>query len=899
MPRASRVRIGEWLAAACLAAMLTGCGESGNRNSSGGSDVVPVDSVVDDLQGIVVLCNSPDSGIDEDTKTELVDSILAAQDAWRSEMPCAPQLQMDEFLEIAQEHYDPRVQMYERLYNLGRSVFRDMLLTRNWDCVGRDRLIDDEEARIANPVELLASDIGGFAAVFHFPEPSMQSVFVGPDGEEIFTDLRIPGLDLRNGQPGEPSIPSIKRLVAVPAGHTLELSSAIPHVAETLRLNLYPKQPEPIDQAGEVGDEVPDPEFFADRQFALDDDLYSTDRFYPAETVNVVSLGQLRDYHLYQVELFSGQYNPVRNTLRLFDRFSIEATFNDARDDTRSTPEEPAFVTEASFSPFESSGDLFLGAVLNSEAVKNSPPAPQFPGDIVPADAGEEFIILSHPDFRDAADALAAWKNEKGILTTVFDAGWGVADRETKEEIRKFLDDRYANSIVRPSYVLLLGDAEFIEPWYFVEQGGDPGDMIGTDWGYARQKPTNEIVFFTPQFAVGRIPVDTLDQAAVVVNKIITYEANPTDFESFYEEAALVGQFQCCRADVEKEGTSQRTYIEVLELVRHLLVTKGYEVQRIYTRTIDGGKANADPPVPPYTGDPTPRFIYSGAPLPEDIGPDSGFPGFGSASTIRGAFFEGRFLIVHRDHGSSTSWINPKFTTDDIDSLLNHDRTPVVFSINCTTGIFDNETSDQFSDSSVYFAERLLRKSNGGSVGIIGDSRVSPSWANSAFTRGLFDAIWPDFIPNFGGDKSFRRLGDILNHAKLYLWTQVGATGISGGTVINEMYLWHVIGDPTLEIWTSNPHNNDLPLAFAAEQHEGSLIVDYAINGATITAFQQIPLGAGTVDESHRFVPIGRGVVENGQAQIDHFRDPEREAPIRLSVSNPDSISVELIGATH
>lgn len=866
---------------------IVGCtGGSGEVAARGGA--TPVDSVVDDLQRIVVLCNSPDNGLDEETKDRLIGNIAAAEEAFLSGETCEPVPFLDAFLAELQRLHDGTNPTYERLYNLGRAVLRRMVIEGGWNCTGHKRLLDDGAARAEDPVDLVESDAAGLTALFHFWEPSVQTVFAGPADGQIFTEVKIPGLELRRGEPGAPSIPSIKRLIAVPIDHVLEVDTIVPHLAETIQMNLYPAQEEPVDQAGQVGDGVPDATFFADRPFVIDEDIYATDRRYPAAPFDVAPLGFARDYQLFQLEVYGGQYNPVSRTLELFDTVNVEVDF------VAESTEPPVFVTEASFSPFESGGDVFLGALLNKETVGGFPPAPQFPGDIIPANMGEEYLILTHPDFRDAADALAAWKNEKGILTNVFNAGAGVVGRATKEEIRAFLDFRYETSVVRPSYVLLLGDAEFIEPWYFVEQGGEPGDTIGSDWGYARKKPTNEIVFFTPQFALGRIPVDTPDEAMTVVNKIVDYEQNPPEDEDFYNDVSLAGQFQCCRTDVEADGTDQRTYIEVSEIVRHHLVTHGYNVQRIYTRTIDNGAPFADPPIPAYEGDPTPRFIYTGQALPADIGPDSGFSYFANTSKITSAFNSGRFLMLHRDHGSSTGWINPEFSTNDMGALFNGARLPVVYSINCTTGIFDNETSDQFDDSSVYFSEKLLRKSNGGAVGVIGDTRASPSWANSALTRGLFDATWPGLVPGFGPDKSFRRLGDILNHAKLYLWTQVGATGISVETVINEMYLWHVLGDPTMEIWTSDPHDTDLPLAFGAEQGEENIIVDYALDGATITALQETEAFSPEGVPIRASVPVGRAKVVGGRAVIEYFQTPVRGLPIQLSASFPNAVSVEL-----
>ena len=75
---------------------------------------------------------------------------------------------------------------------------------------------------------------------------------------------------------------------------------------------------------------------------------------------------------------------------------------------------------------------------------------------------GEELIIITHTSFRQAADKLAKWKNDKGILTSVFEVDGSV----TAGQIGAFVDQRYDQCIVRPSYLLLLGDAEFVPTFY-------------------------------------------------------------------------------------------------------------------------------------------------------------------------------------------------------------------------------------------------------------------------------------------------------------------------------------------------------------------------------------------------------------------------------------------------
>ena len=203
------------------------------------------------------------------------------------------------------------------------------------------------------------------------------------------------------------------------------------------------------------------------------------------------------------------------------------------------------------------------------------------------------------------------------------------------------------------------------------------------------------------------------------------------------------------------------------------------------------------------------------------------------------------------------------------------------YSVNCSSGRIDNEPSNGW-------AEAILRM-EGGAVGVIGDTRNSPTWENSALTRGLFDATWPSVLPSYGSNTRIRRLGDILNYAKLYLVSQIGVAQTAGS--INEsdamfdVRIYNVYGDPTMELWTSNPHAFVLPLNVITLTSASKIEVTYPISLTEITALQE-------------GIPIGRGVTDvSGKAQIDYFVTPipaspcnSRPAPLATS----DAISVPL-----
>jgi hypothetical protein len=186
--------------------------------------------------------------------------------------------------------------------------------------------------------------------------------------------------------------------------------------------------------------------------------------------------------------------------------------------------------------------------------------------------------------------------------------------------------------------------------------------------------------------------------------------------------------------------------------------------------------------------------------------------------------------------------------------------------------------------------EQLLMKSGGGMVGGLGDVRNSPTWANSALTRGFYDATWPNLAPGFGGATAQRRLGDILNHGKLYLLSQIGvaqpAGSVSSDAAIDELIMWHAYGDPTLEMWTDNPHRIVLPPLFELQVLEFGLRVKYAAEGAELTALQL--LGDGSVR------PIARAMVKGGAAEMSFFLPPDPKLPLLLSASQANAVSVLL-----
>lgn len=722
------------------------------------------------------------------------------------------------------------------------------------------------------------NDNKGFQGVFRFPEAHFQKI-IGPDKQE-FGKLYVPGIDQAGMAAGLPNVSIHTRLIAVPVGATLHLDKASTKVRQINSVLLAPAQPEGADVApAQSNDDDWKEDDLLDPPFAFDREAYASGKTFPEKPVEVHRLGVMRDLELWQVSVAAGQYDTAKNELRLFESVDLGLRFEGGKG---------YFRTERDLNPFNKQKTGIEGLVLNYEILDKF----ILPDSIQWICIGWEYLIITDPAFRTAADTLHDWKEAKGISTLVVETGTDAADAgTTATAIKAYIEKKYDDCLIRPSYVLLLGDAEHIPPWYnrtITWSDGDT-DTPGADLEYSLMDSSDIL----PDLALGRIPVDTLSDAETVVNKIVNYEQNPPNQHSFYTNMAFAAYFQCCRDSVANDGTAVRSFVETAEFVRDEMQSEGYNVERIYTSDDD---YHDNPSQSDYydasSRDITPDYYNNGTRLPSDLRKGSGFPWNGSTSDVIDAFNDGSFLILHRDHGSISRWGDPSFSTSNFGSLTNGNLTPVVYSVNCATGIFDNETRNPANDDNsyststggVYWAESLLRQDDG-AVGIIGDVRNSPTWANSALTRGLFDATWPGTAPE-GGSDSITRLGDILNYGKSYLWGQIGVAQTAGSISTNsatmDVILYHVYGDPTMEMWTKDPNKFWLIDILTIESIlEKSWLVRYPVNGATLTALQDGK-------------PIGRATVAEGKATVQFINPPEPDKPVQWSASLPGAVSVKL-----
>jgi len=514
----------------------------------------------------------------------------------------------------------------------------------------------------------------------------------------------------------------------------------------------------------------PYPEQDEEPPFVLEAAAYQVDEFLPTEIVELEGPYVIRGVEVVLIRFHPIQYNPAQRTLKIHSGLQVSISFAGGGD----------FADQRVRSPYF---EPLLSSLLLNYSALDTPHEPELGAGLSSA-TGCDFLIITVPAFVDQANLLAEWKIRRGIDTRVRTTN---QTGSTASAIKSYIQNAYDTWSPAPSFVLFLGDAEFIPTNYQTDhpQQQPEDSLIGTDLYYATVEGTD----YFPDISTGRISVDTASQAAYIVNRIITYERSPPDKASFYSTVALAAYFEDDDAPFTQED---RQWVRTSEEIASYLGSEGYNEQRIY---------NAEPDV-------TPLKYQNGDPLPSYLLRANGFPWNGSTAQIVSWVNSGTLILNHRDHGMRSMWVMPLFEVSHVQGLTNGKRLPVVFSMNCETGWFDNETDDPrhgTPSGEVTFAEAWQRNQNGGAAGVVAATRFTYGGYNDRLDEGLIDAIWPDFkscAPTSGpfANPDYQ-MGQVLDYAKLYMAT------FYGEGIYRQIHfeMFHYFGDPTMEIWTRRP----------------------------------------------------------------------------------------------
>ena len=575
--------------------------------------------------------------------------------------------------------------------------------------------------------------------------------------------------------PGEPDVPVRWDSFALPEGCASFTVSVLESACVDVPLRLSPaRAPQP------EGKESP----------AVVPDIAPYEGWFPREVVETGEVRVYRGRSVAEVGVYPVRYDWKNGVVRACSKIVYRVTFGEGG--LRSAP-------EGRIAP----DDSFLdNTTLNGNVGAAGYEMFRSAGDT--GSAGKDYLILSTPEFEEAVRRLADWKRTLGFgVHTRLRGDW--TPERTKSAVKEVY--RSAPSLY---YLLIVGDhddvpAEDMARTIVNNKGYAFDYRYVTDYYYGCVDGEGDVL---ADLYRGRLPVSTAMEAVTVVDKIIRYERNPVRDAAFYDMGLHCAYFEDCfpdGTDGPGDGIEDKRFTLTSEEVRNYMLSKGKTVNRVYF-AYDYNYSETDN-YPPPTFWNKGEFAW-GDSIPVELQRPY-FAWDGDSADIVRYIDEGAFYVLYRGHGTDSTWVQPHFTGDNILSLANGDRLPVVFSINCETGSFQEDDC---------FAEVFLRKKGGGAVAVYAATEKSWPGYNDAMVIGMFDAIWPDpgvdsKLYNFLGMttspsrlRETTRLGEILDQG-LRRMEETWGQSWKGNSISTQFTreIFHCFGDPGMRIYTDTP----------------------------------------------------------------------------------------------
>jgi hypothetical protein len=598
---------------------------------------------------------------------------------------------------------------------------------------------------------------------------------------------------------GKPAVPVFGNWIVIPNGTRAKLEVAPGNPLLLEDLNVPPVQPaHPV-----IEGILPPP-------FVKNEEIYAADADCPGAFARLEPTKTIRGQQCTILWIYPYQYNPVRKTLAVYPDLSVTVRF---QGEIRPLPqhlksESFDLITER----IAPNGKAVLEA--QNKAQQRSSSSLDDGWSALTSAPEADYVIITTSTFEAAANKLAAWKERMGFKTEVYLPPSPI----TANGIATYLNMWYMGAGKVPDYVLIIGDADSIpcnyqskHPWY--DESGVEQGYTGTDLYYATLVGFD----YMPDLAIGRLSVFNPDRAMAVVERIISYERDPPyNNPDFFNKVTICAAFQDGFAGLySPDGIEDSRFVQTSEDLAIFFSNPAYGINKTVNRIY-----SADPNVNPtrWNNSDQPPFHlnFGGGPAGN---PGDNIPAYlkrpnfawdGNNAKIKAAIESGSFLVTHRDHGGRQKWSKPDFSSSDIQSLsIPSGLSPVIWSVNCQTGWFDEEKDfpgqahptrpDLNGDSFSEYLENYCL--SGGPVGIIAATRVTDTGYNDRLMWGWTDAIWPGFVSSYGTATPIYRMGDVLNYGKFYMATKYPEDPWRKSHF--ETYHW--FGDPAMEIRTRRP----------------------------------------------------------------------------------------------
>ncbi|WP_291725984.1 type IX secretion system sortase PorU [Bernardetia sp.] len=348
-----------------------------------------------------------------------------------------------------------------------------------------------------------------------------------------------------------------------------------------------------------------------------------------------------------------------------------------------------------------------------------------------------DFVIVTHTDFIDAAQKLAAFHNENDnleVLVVTVDQIWNEfsSGKQDISAIRDFVRFLYKNDSDKLRYLLLFGDTSYdykdrissnnnFVPVYQSRESLEPVETFSSEdffgllednegiWGEETNTQTEDL-----DIGIGRIPVRSATQASQVVDKIIGYSL-PQTLGKWRNKVVFV-------ADDGDNNIHMRDSEEMIEIIESY---KGYQAEKLYI--------DAFPQISTSNG----KFSFK---VREKLSQNVN---------------EGSLIVNYMGHGSESS-LATEAVVDlaSISNWKNLDNLPLFVTATCEFGRYDNPDV-------ISAGERLMTNEDGGGIALVTTTRPVTASTNFVLAKAFYSNVFKR-LPN----GEMPRLGDIIRKTK-------------------------------------------------------------------------------------------------------------------------------------
>jgi hypothetical protein len=386
-------------------------------------------------------------------------------------------------------------------------------------------------------------------------------------------------------------------------------------------------------------------------------------------------------------------------------------------------------------------------------------------------DSAGSLLIICRPNVQSYLENLSEWKQKLGYHTSIATtANTG----STNNSIKNYIQNAYDTWEYPPDHVLLVGDVtgSYSLPAFYCEGYMYPTAV--TDHNYALLSGTD----YFPDVLVGRISIQSTTHLSTAISKIINYEGNPYMTNTNWYNKALM-------MSVVNDQWGQEYYSG-----RETVIEAG-------NKLLDFTYTQVDTFIAPYQS---------------------------SATQLRNLINTGYTFLNYRGFGSTYYWTGANgghmFEISDINSLSNGWMLPMVTSIVCGGADFASSYTTCFGETWVVSGSSSNPR---GGIAFIGPSEHDTKTPfNNCNDLGIYQGITQEGIYGTSAMMLRGKMEMYNNYPYCHAW------GDATNSDQFYFYVYILLGDPSVQIWTDVPKSCELTTA--TEIPEGQNYVEVSIS---------------------------------------------------------------------